>query len=111
MRFKQIWTGYFWPPGNNGSCGAIARRRHPAGTRNESTDPDVAASRLCSGRIAGIESVAPDGNDRQPRYIFWRVKTTSGRPQERKEWVLGARRLGLAEATAVRGHAHGSSSS
>ena len=49
-------------------CGAIARRRHPAGTRNESTDPDIAASRLRSGRIAGIESAAAEGNDGQPRY-------------------------------------------
>jgi hypothetical protein len=89
-------------------CGAIARRRRPAGTRNDSTDPDVAASRLCSGRIAGIESAAADGNDRQPRY-----DTAAGevdvRPSPGGEGAgPGRRRLGLAEATAVRDHAHGS---
>jgi len=89
-------------------CGAIARRRRPAGTRNESTDPDVAASRLCSRRIAGIEFAAADGSDRQPRY-----DTASGeddvRPSPGGEGAgAGCRRLGLAEAAAVRDHTHGS---
>ena len=89
-------------------CGAIARGHGPAGTRDESTDPDVATSRLCFGRIAGIESAAADGNDRQPRY-----DTPSGevdvRPSPGGEGAgPGRRRLGLAEAAAVRDHAHGS---
>jgi hypothetical protein len=65
-------------------CGAIARRRRQAGTRSESTYPDLAASRLCSGRIAGIESVEANGNGRQPRY-----DTPSGeddvRPSQRRK--------------------------
>ena len=89
-------------------CGAIARRRRPAGTRNESTDPDVATSRLCFGRIAGIASAAADGNGCQRRY-----DTPSGeddvRPSRGREGAgPGCRRLGLAEAAAVRDHAHGS---
>ena len=89
-------------------CGAIARRRRPAGTRNESTDPDVAASRLCSGRIAGIESAAADGNDGQPRYDTPAGEDDLGPSPGGEVAGAGCRRLGLAEATAVRDHAHGS---
>ncbi len=83
-------------------CGAIARRCRPADPRNESTYPDAAASRSCSWRIAGIASVATDGNDRQPRY-----DTPSGeddlRPSPGGEGAgAGCRRLGLTEAGSVR---------
>jgi hypothetical protein len=89
-------------------CGAIARRRRPAGTRNESTDPDVAASRLCSGRIARIEPAAANGNDRQPRYDTSAGEDELGPFPGREGAGPGRRRLGLAEAAALPDHAHGS---
>jgi hypothetical protein len=83
-------------------CGAIARRRRPVGTRNESTGPEIAASRLCSGRIAGIESAAADGNDHQPRYDTPAGEDELGPSPGREGAGPGGRRLGLAEAAAVR---------
>jgi hypothetical protein len=68
-------------------CQAVARGRRPAGTRNESTYPDVAASRLCSGWIAGIASAV--GMIASRDTILERVKTTSGHPEEGKVRVLG----------------------